>query len=83
MPGTYRSTNSSQADVYSILVIAKDAYGVVPLSGFGSQIIRKGLGSAGSADPLNQRATVGWKAVRTAVILNDAWMARLEVAARI
>jgi N4-gp56 family major capsid protein len=32
-------------------------------------------------DPLAQRGTVGWKAWQAAVILNDAWMARAEVAA--
>lgn len=80
---TYRSTGGSKVDVYSVLIIAKDAYGVVPLAGFGSKLIRKPLGSAGTADALNRFATVGWKAVRTAVILNDSWMTRLEVAALI
>jgi N4-gp56 family major capsid protein len=32
-------------------------------------------------DPLGQRGSVGWKAWTGCVILNDAWMARLEVAA--
>lgn len=31
-------------------------------------------------DPLGQRGTVGWKASHAAVILNDAWMHRLEIA---
>lgn len=80
---TYRSTSGSAVDVYSVLIIAKDAYGVVPLAGYASKLIRKPLGSAGTADALDRFATVGWKAVRTAVILNDAWMTRIEVAALI
>ena len=33
------------------------------------------------SDPLAQRGHVGWKTMQTAVILNDAWMIRLECAA--
>lgn len=76
---TYRSASGSAADVYSCLMIARNAYGVVPLPG-ASKTIRKGFGSAGTADPLNQRATVGWVAWRTAAILNDNYMTRGEVA---
>lgn len=65
-------------DVYATLIVAKDAYGVVPLAGHAMENIIKPLGSAGSADPLNQRATTGWKATTTTKILNDAWMVRIE-----
>jgi len=37
------------------------------------KIIVKPLGSAGSADPLDQRSTVGWKSTTVAKILNDAY----------
>jgi N4-gp56 family major capsid protein len=40
--------------------------------------IIKPLGSAGSADPLDQRATSGWKAITTTKILNDSWIVRIE-----
>ena len=76
----YRSTTGTSADVYSCLLIGMNAYGTVPLPG-ASKTIHKGFGSAGTTDPLNQRATVGWVAWRTAAILNDAWMIRMEVAA--
>ncbi len=33
-----------------------------------------------AGDPLAQRGSVGWKAMQTAIILNDLWMARAEVA---
>ena len=78
---TYRSSDSTNVDVYSVLMIGRNAYGVVPLPG-ASKTIVKGLGSAGTADPLNQRATVGWVAWRTAAILNDNYMVRGEVAVR-
>lgn len=48
------------ADVYSTLVLGDDAYGVTEITGGGLQHIVKQLGSAGSGDPLNQRATVGY-----------------------
>ena len=39
----------------------------------------RGLGSAGTADPLDQMATVGWKVDGfAAVILNGDWIVRLE-----
>ena len=42
------------------------------------QHIVKQLGSAGSGDPLDQRATVGWKATKTAEILVQQYMVRIE-----
>lgn len=65
-------------DVYSTLVIGSDAYGTVDVEGGGLEMIVKQLGSAGTADPLNQRATSGWKAIHTAVILQDVFMVRIE-----
>lgn len=65
-------------DVYSTLIIAKNAYGVTEIEGGGLQHIVKQLGSAGTADPLNQRATVGWKATKTAEILVQPYMVRIE-----
>lgn len=66
------------ADVYSTLIIGDDAYGVTEISGGGLQHIVKQLGSAGSGDPLNQRATCGWKATKTAEILVQQYMVRIE-----
>jgi N4-gp56 family major capsid protein len=68
------------ADVGSALFLGSDAYGVTELEGMGLQTIVKQLGSAGSADALNQRATVGWKASHVAKILSELWMVRCEVA---
>lgn len=65
-------------DVYATLVLADNAYGVTEVAGGGLQHIVKQLGSAGTADPLNQRATAGWKAIRTAERLVEAYMIRIE-----
>jgi len=65
-------------DVYSTMILGANAYGVTEITGGGLQHIIKQLGSAGTADPLNQRATVGWKATKTAERLVEAFMIRVE-----
>lgn len=67
-------------DVYVTLVMGDNAYGTTELQGGGLQHIVKQLGSAGTADPLNQRATVGWKATKAAARLVEAFMVRIETA---
>lgn len=62
--------------VFSTLVIGAHAYAVTDVAGGGLQHIVKQLGYGD--DPLNQRASVGWKAVRTAEILTDEYMVRIE-----
>lgn len=69
---------TAKNDVYATLIIAADAYGISPLSGQAMNTYVKPLGSAGTADPLEQRSSVGWKATTTTTILNQAWMIRLE-----
>ncbi len=67
-------------DVYATLILGDNAYGTTQLSGEGLQHIVKQLGSAGTSDPLNQRATVGWKANKVTVRLVEAFMVRVETA---
>lgn len=78
---TVFKNNGANFDVYATLIFADNAYGVCPLSGQAMNTYVKALGSAGSADPLEQRSTVGWKATTTTKILNDSWIIRLESAA--
>jgi N4-gp56 family major capsid protein len=78
--GTMISTAGVKADVYPILYIARDAYGIVPLKGMNAITPTVVNPTPSDSDPLAQRGHVGWKAMQTAVILNDAWMVRLEVA---
>lgn len=67
-------------DVYATLIMGDNAYGTTQLVGEGLQHIVKQLGSAGTSDPLNQRATVGWKASKVTVRLVEAFMVRIETA---
>ena len=67
-------------DLYSTLVIADNAYGVTEITGGGLEHITKQLGSSGTSDPLNQRATAGWKCTLAAVILVQQYMVRIESA---
>jgi N4-gp56 family major capsid protein len=79
--GLMRSTSGTNADVYPLLYIARDAYGIVPLRGKDSLTPMVVNPKPAPGDPLGQRGTVGWKAWQTAIILQDAFMVRAEVAA--
>jgi N4-gp56 family major capsid protein len=96
----YVDGGASNADVYSMLFIGREAYGTLGMAGItpdvvdqnGSaeyanntgksvrpvELIVKQLGSGGTQDPLNQRATVGWKMSLTTSVLNSAWVRDLE-----
>ena len=67
--------------IYGTLVLAANAFGVTSINGGGIETIVKQLGSGGTADPLNQRATAGWKLNKTAKILTQEYMVRIESAA--
>ena len=73
------TTSGTKGDIYPTLIIAKDAYGLVPLKGKDSIApIVLNPGKPSDSDPLGQRGYVGWKLMTTAVILNELFMARLE-----
>lgn len=79
--GAMISTTGTNADVYPVLYVSKDAYGLVPLKGKDSMSIMVVNPKPAPGDPLGQRGTAGWKTMHTAVILNDLWLVRAEVAA--
>lgn len=79
--GVMRSTTGTLADVYPILYFGRDAFGIVPLKGKSSITPMVVNPKPAAGDPLGQRGTVGWKLWTSTVILQDAFMARLEVAA--
>ena len=74
----FSGAGASGIDVYATLVMGARAYAITRISGKSLQNIVKPLGSAGTADPLNQRATSGWKATFVALILNQSWIVRIE-----
>ena len=74
----FEKAGASSADVYNTVVLGKDAYGVTAINGGGIETIVKQLGSGGTADPLNQRATMGWKLNKCAEILDNTKIVRIE-----
>jgi N4-gp56 family major capsid protein len=62
--------------IYNTLIFGRDAYGTTEVEGGGLQIIVKQKGSAGTADPLDQRSSIGWKALKTAEIRSESYMVR-------
>ena len=79
----YVANNSSSVPVHHSLIFGADAYGVIDVAGSGVlQTIIKPRGSAGTADPLDQRSTVGGKVMGyTAKVLNALWIIDIQHAA--
>ena len=78
-----RFVQTSEAKIYSggvfgTLIFGEGAYGVTEITGGGLQTIVKQKGSAGTADPLDQRSSVGWKAIKTAELLIPQYLVRVE-----
>lgn len=74
----WEKAGANNASVYSTLILGDNAYGVTEVTGGGLQHIVKQLGSAGTGDPLDQRATAGWKATKVAERLVENYMVRIE-----
>ena len=64
--------------VYGTIFLGKDAYGIIEPSAESLEIIVKQRGSAGTADPLDQRGTIGWKMTTGQKILYQERMVRVE-----
>lgn len=64
--------------VFGTLILGDGAYGVTEVNGGGLEIIVKQRGSSGAADPLDQRSSVGWKAIKTAELLIESYLVRIE-----
>lgn len=69
---------SGGVSVHKTIILGANAYGISRVSGEAIRNIVKALGSAGTADPLDQRTTSGWKATFVAKILDDNAMVRIE-----
>ncbi len=72
------TTSGSLTTVHRTLIVASDYYGISRISGEAMKNIIKPLGSAGTADPLDQRSTSGWKATFVAKRLNENFCVRIE-----
>ena len=74
-------TSGTKADVYPLVIIGQEAYGLVPLKGANAitpSVINPDVKT--KDDPLGQRGYVGWKTYFAAVRLNEAWLVRCEFA---
>jgi len=74
-------TANAAADIYPLIVVAQNAYGIVPLQGKHSVTPMVVNPKPQVGDPLAQKGFVSWKMYQTAVILNHNWIGRLECAA--
>lgn len=74
------NTNAFVAgNVHGTLIIGQDAYGIVDIEGSRKpKILIKTAKEGGAADPLEQRNSIGWKAVFTAKRLQELAMVRIE-----
>lgn len=73
------ATTATAGTLHKTLIVGKDAYGVVDVDGSSKpEIIIKPTGSAGTEDPLNQRASVGWKAMAVTVRLQELAMVCIQ-----
>lgn len=82
-----RTTSGGNVDLYTTVVFGQNSVGTLGLDNMipmdiGAversvppiEIINKSFGSAGSADPLNELSTLGWKMWAAAKILNGTWI---------
>lgn len=85
---------ASNIDVYATMIIARGAFGIAGIGdhwirtelGMGGTesppmpvtLINQELGSEGSADPLKQRATIGWSGFQEERELDSTWAVRIE-----
>lgn len=92
-PGTtLMSTSGTKADVYPVLYFAADALGTCALKGYGAKNTNGKMRPVSpvdvfvvnpkpsDSDPMAQRGHISWKTWNTAVILQDLWVCRAEVA---
>lgn len=75
-----KTVEVSDKEIHIGYAYGKDSYACVDLEGGAGkpEIIVKPNGSAGSADPLDQRASAGWKNCFTAVITQPEALVRVE-----
>ena len=80
----YEGEGAGGIDVLGIFIFGAEAYGVIDIDGgANAKSIIKPRGSAGTADPLNQFSTVGWKIeAYVAKLLQPTWLVRVECGAQ-
>lgn len=79
----FRASNS-KIDVYPMLVLGRESFGCIALRGrYAVKPMVLNPGMPRSGDPLGQKGSIGWKFWFACLILNDAWIHRIEVASKL
>lgn len=81
--GDMMSTTGTDADVYPMIALGKEAFSIVPLRGASAAQMYVVYPKATETDPLAQRGTIGYKFYHAAVITNEFNLLRMEVAATV
>lgn len=79
--GAMLSTTGTSADVYPVLYLGRDAYGIVALKGQYAVFPMIVNPKPSDSDPLAQRGHAAFKTMQTCVILNDNFCVRAECGA--
>lgn len=89
----FRGASNIQNDVYDSFIYGKEAIGTIGLGKMHAansyemynpknppavEVIYKGFGSSGAADPYNEIATLAWKAWFAGSILNQGWVYKIK-----
>lgn len=74
----FSASGAGSIDVHGTLILAQNYYGITRISGEAMKNIVKSFRDGGTADPLEQRSTSGWKAMFVAERLNENFCVRLE-----
>lgn len=78
-PKVYEEAGMNYVNVHPTYIFGQNAFGIVDIEDSGKpETIIKALGSAGTNDPLDQRASVGYKFAFAAKILNENALVRIE-----
>ena len=73
---TQAQKSSDATPIYSLFICGQNAYGIVDIDEVAAEMVIKPLGYG--EDYLNQRQTMGWKAMFGAGILDDGWIVNLR-----
>lgn len=74
------SRDGANVDVYPLVIVGQDAYGITALRGMESANVTIRNPTATYEDPLAQRGFASWKIWYVATRLNEEWMVRIETA---
>lgn len=74
------SRDGANVDVYPLVIVGQEAYGVTALRGMDSANVTVKNPESTYNDPLAQRGFASWKIWYVATRLNEEWMVRIETA---